>query len=313
MIRVLIPLRVVVTVFAIIASIAASGAASPLAKLRVPDESFEVGTLHIERHGSGQQSLILIPGLAGGPWVWAETITKFSPSYTVYTITLPGFDGRPATDEKLLFDAFARDFWEMLDARKIEKPIVIGHSLGGTLAIALAEEHPQRLCGIVAVDGLPVFPMLAQATPEQRAASATQMASAYASLSQADTLAAQKRFMSTIGTNKPELVEAAARLQARSDPKAIAAWLQETLVCDLRPKLSRITIPFLQVMPYDAVDEKLPMHLPEAQTLAFYRSLLKGAPESAIVTIKPARHFIMLDQPAAFHDAIEKFLASIKR
>ena len=66
-------------------------------------------------------------------------------------------------------------------------------------------------------------------------------------------------------------------------------------------------------MPYDPADANLPMHVPEAQTLALYKSLLKGAPEFAVVTIKPARHFIMLDQPAAFQDALEKFLASIKR
>jgi hypothetical protein len=49
----------------------------------------------------GKQTLILIPGLGSGPWVVGSTRSaKFSPANTIYVLTLPGFDGRPATDDK---------------------------------------------------------------------------------------------------------------------------------------------------------------------------------------------------------------------
>lgn len=224
-------------------------------------------------------------------------------------ITLPGFDGRPDTDERPLFTAFIRDFWAMLAAHKIGKPVVIGHSLGGTLAIALAEEHPDRLAGIIAADGLPVFPMVASATPEQRKAMATQMAAALASQTKAEELAAQKNYMSTIGTNRAELVGPAATLATKSDPKAIAGWVQEDLTNDLRPNLGKIAIPFLEIMPYDP---KQGSPYTQEQTLAFYKSLVANAPKVTVVPIAPAFHFVMLDQPEAFCKAVKQFLSAIK-
>ena len=297
--------------FAIIAITSAASAADPFATAPKPAESFDTGMLHVDKFGAGKQTLILIPGLGSGPWVWFETIAKFSHTNTIYVLTLPGFDGRPATDEKQLFAAFSHDVWAMIEAHKIEKPVLIGHSLGGALAIALAEEHPERLAGIIAVDGLPVFPMLANATPEQREAAAKQMGGMFASMSAEASFAAQKSYMSTVGTNKPELVEPIAKLQARSDPKAMGAWMQELFVRDLRPELKKITIPFIEIMPHDPADAKGPMGQTQEQQLALYKSLVEGAPKGSVVAITPARHFVMLDQPEAFHKAISEFLASI--
>jgi pimeloyl-ACP methyl ester carboxylesterase len=297
------------TIIAVTAFTAA--ATEPFSPAPKPDESFDAGMLHVDRFGTGKRAMILIPGLGSGPWVWFETIGKFSPSHTIYVLTLPGFDGRPATDEKQLFAGFSRDLWAMLDARKIDKPIVIGHSLGGALAIALATEHPDRLSGIIAVDGLPVFPMLARATPEQREAAARQMAGMFASMSADASFAAQKGYMNTVGTNKPELVEPIAKLQARSDPKAMGAWMQELLMRDGRPDLKQITIPFVEIMPHDPADANGPTGLTREQKLALYKSLVEGAPRGSVAVVSPARHFVMLDQPEAFYKEISEFVSSI--
>jgi pimeloyl-ACP methyl ester carboxylesterase len=95
--------------------------------------------------------------------------------------------------------------------------------------------------------------------------------------------------------------------------KAVAAWVQEDLSSDLRPQLARIVIPFLEVMPYNPADAKPPINYSQEQTLAFYRSLVAGAPKVSVVVITPSRHFVMLDQPAAFEKEIEHFLVSVNR
>jgi pimeloyl-ACP methyl ester carboxylesterase len=290
--------------------------ASALDPAPVPAASFDAGSLHVDTYGHGPVNLILIPGLASGPWSWYGTIDRFTAGdlagkYTIYALTLPGFDGRLATNRTPLFDAFASDVWALLDAKKIAKPVLIGHSLGGTLAIALAEQHPERLAGIVAVDGLPVFPMLANATPEQRQAAGARMAATYAALDPAQELAGEKAYMGAVGTNQPGLVDSTAALEAKSDPKAIAAWAKEDLETDLRPGLSKIAIPFVEIMPYNPADAKPPANYTQAQTQAFYESLIAGAPQGKVVAIAPARHFAMLDQPEAFYAALTQFLASL--
>jgi len=287
--------------------------AAPLAPAPTTAESFDVGTLHIDRYGTAKPAMILIPGLGSGPWSWYGTIAHFEPQYTIYALTLPGFDGRPATTKTPLFATFESDFNALLDQRKIERPIVMGHSLGGTLAIMLGEQIPNRLKAIIAVDGLPIYPPVASATPDERKAAAAQAAAPIASSDAATALAYEKRFMSTFGTIDPALVDPTATLEAKSDPKAVAAWFQEDIATDLRPDLSKIAIPLLEIMPYYGPDHTHPpLQYTQAQTLAFYQSLLAGAPHADVVAIPDARHFAMLDQPAAFCAAVEKFTASLK-
>jgi pimeloyl-ACP methyl ester carboxylesterase len=276
-----------------------------------PDQSFEAGTLHVDKFGKGDHALVLIPGLAGGSWVWAGTIAKWSPDYTIYAISLPGFDGRPAAKEQSLFAAFKRDFWDMLSKQKIQKPVIIGHSLGGTLAIALGEEHPDRLSGIIAADGMPVFPALANVTAEQRKTMAAQLAGVYATMSNEDLFPAMKSYMSSIGTNKPDMVEPTARLMARGDPKAIAAWTQEDISIDLRPDLAKLTSPLLVIVPYDSSEAKQFSMTTAKQKSDFYLSILKGSPHAEVAAISSSLHFIMLDQPDAFQKAVAVFLSSI--
>jgi hypothetical protein len=113
--------------------------------------------------------------------------------------------------------------------------------------------------------------------------------------------------MATVGTNKPEWIKPAARLEARSDPKAIAAWLREDLTTDLRPTLAKITIPFLEIMPYQPPEAHQPFAYTQDQTLAFYKSLLAGAPKATVIPIGPSRDFVMLDQPEAFKKPSARF------
>jgi len=294
-------------------SVGTAANAAPLAPAPTVAESFDVGTLHVDRYGSGKPALILVPGLGSGPWSWYGTIAHFEPQYTIYALTLPGFDGRPATMKTPFFATFTSDFNALLDQRKIDKPIVMGHSLGGTLAIMLGEEEPDRLKAIVAVDGLPVFPPVATLTADQRKAAATQAAAPIASADAGTVRNYEKRYMSTIGTSDPALVDSTATLEAKSDPKAIAAWLQEDVTADLRPDLAKVTIPLLEIMPYYAPDHTHPpLQYSQDQTIAFYQSILAGAPHADVVPIPGARHFVMLDQPAAFYAAVEKFTASPK-
>jgi pimeloyl-ACP methyl ester carboxylesterase len=283
-----------------------AGAAATLAALPAPLESFEAGSLHVDRYGDRGPTVIFIPGAGSGPWSWAEQITRFSGSYRVYALTLSGFDGRPFVAQPDLFGSFSRDFWSLLDARHFAHPVVIGHSLGGTLAIALAEQHPERFAGVIALDGLPVFPTVAQQTPDQRTAGAAAFAAQIAAQTPDQLLAAEVTYMQTIGTIDPALVQPTATLEARSDAHAMAAWMQADLSADLRPALSGAKVPLLELMPFAPNGPYT-----EDQTLQLYRALLAGAPNVRVEPIDGAKHFAMLDQPALVDAAIGRFLAAV--
>jgi pimeloyl-ACP methyl ester carboxylesterase len=108
-----------------------------------PTQSFNTGSLHVDVYGAHDKpAMIFIPGLTCGPWEWAGEIRRFSNDYSIYALTLPGFNGQPAITGDL-FAKVASDFWELLRSHGISKPIVVGHSLGGTLGFLLAEQHSE--------------------------------------------------------------------------------------------------------------------------------------------------------------------------
>lgn len=260
--------------------------------------SFMQGSLHVDVYGTpGKPAMILIPGLTCGPWEWAGEIARFSPEYTIYALTLPGFDGQPAIHGDL-FQTVSGDFWNLLQARHIEKPLVVGHSLGGTLAIMLAEQHADQLRAVVAVDGLPIIPGVENMMPAERDAAA-------------------QRFELMVSTQTPQQfehfertnvlpglissgqdIDAVAPLIAKSDPKAAGDWAAQDVRLDLRAQLGRIVVPLLEIVPGSAL-------------APYYKSLLSGDASAQVVSVENSRHFAMYDQPQALHAAIARFLSEI--
>ncbi|WP_374011314.1 alpha/beta fold hydrolase [Massilia sp. Se16.2.3] len=137
----------------------------------------------------------------------------------------------------------------MIDSRKLSRPVLVGHSLGGTLAIALAEDMGARIGGVVSIDGLPVMPRSEDTPPEQRAAMAENMRQRMAATPPPAFAAQQRQYMRSIGAVDMGKADDLAQLTARSDPAAVASWVGAVLARDLRPGLPRITAPVLVLAP----------------------------------------------------------------
>jgi pimeloyl-ACP methyl ester carboxylesterase len=275
-----------------------------------PAERFELQGMLVERHGSGPQPMILIPGLATGGWVWQETVREFAGSHTMYVVTLPGFDGRPAVEGNP-FDAAKGALKELIAARRLTKPVLVGHSLGGMLAIALAEELPAQIGGAVSIDGLPVMPRTEDLPPEQRPAMAESMRRRMAASTPAAFADQQRQYMRAIGTTDMGKADDLAQLTSRSDPAAVGAYVGAVLALDLRPGLAKIQAPVLMLSPFYGPDSAALGGISSADKVAYYRELMTGTPKLEVAPIDNARHFAMLDQPRAVHDALRRFLKTL--
>lgn len=271
-------------------------------------ERFTVGDTLVERHGKGP-AMILIPGLASGSWVWQETVRQFAPTHTVYVLTLPGFDGHPAVAGKGMA-AGLDSLRELIGTRKTGRAVLVGHSLGGTMALELAARYPDLVRGVVTIDGLPVFPGTEDWLPEQRKTMAAMMGARRAT--PVSFAAQQQQYMSGTGTLDMNRADELAKLSAKSDPDAVARYMGEGVGIDLRAMLGSITAPVLVLSPYAAVDGDMLQMTEEGKT-AFYRTLMQGTPNVAVQSISPSRHFAMFDQPAKVTDAIRGFVASLPK
>jgi pimeloyl-ACP methyl ester carboxylesterase len=274
-----------------------------------PAERFEVNGVLVERHGSRGRPLILIPGLASGSWVWQDTIRAFAPDHPVYVLTLPGFDGRAPAGPAPFATARAA-VEELIASRHLEKPVIVGHSLGGILALAVAEDKPALVGGIVSIDGLPVMPGTEDLAPEQRAQFAERTRAQIGKQPPALFAQQQQAYMRTIGVLDMAQADALARLTARSDPASVGSWAADVLTLDLRPGLKAIQAPVLAIVPYLDLDSAQ-QGLTPAGKADYYRALMEGTPKLQVATVAPARHFAMFDQPQAVIAAIRTFLATL--
>ncbi len=107
-----------------------------------------------EKSGHGKKSIIFIPGFACSGDVWMETRLAFEENYTCYTLTMAGFAGI-APQQASSFQNWSKSIAEFISANKIVRPVLIGHSLGGALAMDLASKYPDLIDRIVVVDALP--------------------------------------------------------------------------------------------------------------------------------------------------------------
>jgi pimeloyl-ACP methyl ester carboxylesterase len=275
----------------------------------VPAERFEAGTLLVERHGQRGTPMILVPGLGSGAWAWQDTIRQFSADHVVYVVTLPGFDGRKPAAGKML-DGAQQSLRQLIVSRKLDRPVVIGHSIGAVIAMTLAAHDSSLLRGVVAIDGLPVFPGTEMAPADQRSALAAGF-KARMPVSDPQAFALQQQqYMRGIGVTDMARADELAKLSARSDPGAMLAAMGEAVELDLRPALPGISVPVLLVAPYFEPDSAQMGLTREAKT-AYYTSLMAGTPKLKVVSIEAARHFVMIDQPQALADALRAFLKSL--
>jgi len=116
-------------------------------------------SFEVQKTGKGEQSIIFIPGFASSGEVWNETITKFENEYICYSLTMSGFAGaEPQINPN--FKNWVNSISEFIKDNKINKPILIGHSMGGGLALSVASDYPNLISKIIVVDGLPCLQSL---------------------------------------------------------------------------------------------------------------------------------------------------------
>ena len=247
--------------------------------------------------------VLLIPGLASSGAVWDDTVKQLSPHYRCHVFTLAGFAGVPAQPGPLLADVDAA-LATYIEQQHLKAPVVVGHSLGGFIALQLAIAHPADVGRLVIVDALPAFGAVRMdsLTPQQLHDFAPQMRAALMAQDPATYAAGQAQQITTLVTAPADV----ARVQGwgrQSDRVAVIAAMSDMIGTDLRPQLAAIHAPTL-VMGSWIGDKDTTSDAARAVYERQYRTLA-----GAQVAMSPAgRHFIMLDDPQWFATTLETFI-----
>jgi len=261
-------------------------------------------TVTVEGHGP---DVILIPGLASSAAVWDATVVRLKADHRVHVIQVAGYAGAPAggNGEGPVVAPLAEAISTYISEHQLRAPAVIGHSLGGATALMIAARHPDLIGRVMAVDALPFFSLLfnPSATVESVRPQADAMRDMLLAQTPEQAQAAGAAMIARLVNNEAAR-PAAIAWSNTSDRAVVARSMHELMTADLRPELARITAPVTVVYAYD------PRYGMPSETIdGIFRSAYAGTPHVEFVRVDNSFHFIMLDQPAAFADAVARFLA----
>lgn len=268
---------------------------------------FQSGRFHVRVEGTEGPHVILIPGLTSSPEIWQSLIDRLDGPHRLHLVHVQGFAGAPAMDNAagLVSAPVAEDLARYIREQGIEDPVVIGHSMGGTIALMLAARHPDLVGKLMVVDQIPFMGQAfgdPNATPESLMPMANMIRDGMANSTQ-EAFAAQSAGSIASMVRTESLREGPLRHSATSDPRVSGNAMHELIVTDLRPELKNVTVPTEVVY----VAFAWPGMTPEL-TDQIYRGAYTGLTGATFTRVDEAAHFIMLDQPDVFAARVNAFI-----
>lgn len=242
------------------------------------------------------QSVILIPGLATSGDVWTQTVGELGASADIHVVSVAGF-GRVATvGQGAFIHPVVVELGTYIDAEGLHDVILVGHSLGGQIALQVAAAHPDVVSRVLVVDSAPFYARLFNpaVTAEQAAAYGQSLATQMSAMSREQFLASSRQGLAIQSISEEGQAQVLAYIEA-SDQQAVARAMGEIAGSDFRPVLddvtARVTILTAWADPSPVTAERLQ---------AMYVDQYSRLANAQVKVIAGARHFIMLDQPEAF-------------
>ncbi|KQP45472.1 alpha/beta hydrolase [Brevundimonas sp. Leaf280] len=274
---------------------------------------FQSDRIHVRVDGdAGGRDIILIPGLSSSPEIWQGTVDHLGAGWRVHRIHVQGFAGAPAEGNAQgatpspVAAPVAEEIARYIREKGLTKPVVVGHSMGGTIGMMLAARHPDAVGKLMVVDMIPFMGAMF-AAPGSSAESVTPVAD---QIWAAQANSPREAYVAQATTSINGMINTESRRaealedMRESDQKVSAAAFRELITTDLRPELSKITAP-TEVLYVKFNDPRMTPQI----TDSIYRMSFANLKDAQLKRIDDSAHFIMFDQPQAFYADLDAFLA----
>jgi 3-oxoadipate enol-lactonase len=240
------------------------------------------------REGRGENEVVLIHGLGADPSVWDNVVGYLSGSMQVFTYELHGHGStRPLATPTIVAEAAALGEW--LRAKDLPYPTLVGHGLGGMVALQFALDHPADVRRVILIDATP----RQLASPEDRKELSTALLADY------DKFVATRYLMVS---KDDKIARQAVDMALRTDSTTFASLLLSSFDWDVSKRLAGFPVPMLVIgsgnfLPDDGYErETLTSYgFGDARTLHF-----RKLPETG--------HYLMMEQPAQLASLILVYL-----
>lgn len=243
--------------------------------------------IHYLSYGKGREAIVFIHGWTCNLDNWRDQISDFEKRSRVIAIDLPGHGQSDKPQIAYTMDLFARAVDAVLRDAKVERAVLVGHSMGTPVARQFYRKYPQKTLGIVIVDGA-LRPFADKKMMEGFIA--TFRGPNYKE-------AANQMFAAMAG---PQLsTEWKERIQASflNTPQNVVVSAMEGMADDSIWGQDKINVPVLALM------AKSPFYPPDIEQQ--YRNL---APNLEFQMWDGVGHFLMMEKPKQFDEVVTAYL-----
>ena len=267
----------------------------------IPNPSFDV-----VKTGAGRP-MILIPGLFCSGKVWDETVEHFKDRYACYEITLPGFAGQPPIESDSILKTVVTQLADFIIQNKLKNPVIVGHSLGGFVALQLGVLYPELVGDLVIVSSAPFLPALsmsADISVDSTRKIGLQIKNGMKNLT-SEQIGQYQKFTLPTMIHDSEEISLVSGMAVKSDPVTQGEVMYELFSNDLRPEMKNIICPVLILGDWISYSKYGATH---ESVLKSYTDQFSLAKNVTIAINDSSYHFIMYDEPHWVYQQMETFL-----
>ena len=243
--------------------------------------------------------VILLPGFATPGSVWNETVANLKGDYQKHIVTYAGFDGVAPIDTPW-YSHIKSALIEYIDNEKLTNIVIIGHSMGGTLAADLAAQVPDKVSKLVLVDALPcmrevMMPGVSAAQIQYNSPYNNQQLSQSAEVFRNNAVM-MAGYMASNQIN----IDSLTNWMVAADRKTYVYGYTDLLRLDVRDVLNKVKAETLIL--------GAPVPYGETAVKANLEKQYEQLKEKTILIAPNSKHFIMFDQPTWFYEQVNTFL-----
>lgn len=265
---------------------------------------FQSTRIAVEVRGRGPD-VVLIPGLASTPEVWRRTADRLDDDHRVHLVSIRGFGplAAGANARGAVSAPVAAEIRRYITSQNLNRPALIGHSMGGQLALRVAADMGDQIGRVMVVDASPFFPSLVRT--DATVGDVEPIARiAYQAVRFLDdeTLRSQGRSLGVELGGAADTLFNSMGWQG-GDRQVLAQGLYEVMTLDLRGRLRDIRAPVAVV--YGASTDR---NSPRRDLGRLLRAGYVNLPSARFEPITGAEHMVMIDQPSRFAAAVDRFL-----
>ena len=249
---------------------------------------FAAGIYYSYYDGNGKQGrmpVVLLHGAGGNHLYWPSEIRRLQ-GYPVYALDLPGHGRSEGPGHQSVGD-YATSVFNWMDAAGLHQVVLVGHSMGGAIALSMALRYPDRVAALILLGSgarLRVAPAILDS-----AASPTTFHNAIAVV-----------INWAFSPQTPAALTALAEKRMAETRQSV--FYADFLACDAFDETTRLQEIHLPALVITGMDDRM-------TPLRYAQFLVDHIPGSELKLVPNAGHMVMLEQPRLVAELVHNFLS----